>query len=506
MPRLNPSPNSPAGMGGGLPPGMGMGMGGRPPGSPGGGYTQQKVTQEGPYAPGMQPGGPLRGAGKGGGGSTCFHCGDAGHHSSQCPLVMKRAEQAELTVQQTCGIVTHWGIEVDPKLRLQRPPPGFPVSGSAEFQMLLGWTLIGVNGVTPNSEWHANELLGKLARPGEKIRLLCRSPLPEDDFSFGTKKLNSVCNDWRKGICKRDNCRYLHQAQVLPEDVLQRVQQRAEAKAKAKRGPACFTCGCHGHTAMECKSYAYANTPKQEPVKKPLLKAATTSAAEAAVDQLISRVGGKRPRKDSGPGEMGGGMSDDESSVEEDTDTDLVSILMSMRDDLKQIKEKVVQRRLENESLRVKCLEAEKRITKQQVNGAAGEADEEKLEKKYEKAKGKLEKLKEAERERQRGEVSKAKAAVSKTISGCTDVDILALSSQQARAALETDDAWALLGLVPGQATLDQATSKARELAGQYNPRQVQLPVVKKSLERRISLAELALSLLTPGGEDTNEA
>eukprot|EP00756_Hemistasia_phaeocysticola_P066144 Hpha_TRINITY_DN9025_c0_g2::TRINITY_DN9025_c0_g2_i1::g.141950::m.141950 len=504
MPRINPSPNSPTGGIPGLPPGMGMG--GRAAGPP-------KATQEGPYAPGKQPGGPLGGAGGGAGPGgragalgNCFHCGDGGHHSSQCPLVMKRAEQAELTVQQTIGIVTHWGIEVDPKLRLQRPPPGFPVSNSAEFQMLLGWTLIGVNGVAPSSEWHANELLGKLARPGEKITLLCRSPLPEDDFSFGTKKHNSVCQDWRRGVCKRDNCRYLHQAAPLPEDVLQRVQERAAERQKAKRGPACFTCGCHGHTAAECKSYAYADAPKQQPAKKPLLKAATTSAAEAAVDQLLSRVGGKRPRKESGLGDMGGGMSDDDSSSSEEADTDLVSIMVSMRADLKQVKEKVVQRRLENESLRVKCLEAEKRIMNQQRGAAADEAEEEKLEKKYEKAKAKLEKLKEAERERQRGEVSKAKAAVSKTIPGCTDIEILSLSSQQARAALGTEDAWALLGLVPGQATLDQAMAKAKEFTEQYNPRQMQLPIVKRSLERRISLAELAISLLTPAGGDDNEA
>eukprot|EP01062_Namystynia_karyoxenos_P060553 TRINITY_DN521_c0_g1_i1.p1 TRINITY_DN521_c0_g1~~TRINITY_DN521_c0_g1_i1.p1 ORF type:complete len:451 (+),score=182.01 TRINITY_DN521_c0_g1_i1:109-1461(+) len=421
---------------------------------------------------------------------NCFHCGKPGHHSRDCPKMLAEADQAELVIRQNHSTATAWGIVLDNKLRLKQPSVGFPVADSEEYKQLIGWTLIGINGAPIKNHQQAMEILGKLARPRSELKLHCRSPLPEDDVQL--RKINRPCSDWLRGKCHwGDQCKFLHQKEADPD-----LPPAGKGGKKGKVVASCYQCGKPGHTTRDCDRWHQYQSVKDQQAEAKKSSAPChpigMSAAEAAADQMVALMqqhqAQKRQREEWDP------TYDPEVEMSDGGDRAL-SQLQDLREELRQAKEELTRTKLDNETLRQRCVDAERHILDGQRHQQHLEAGcEDKLEKKVEKMKKKVEKAKEDQRERNMSDKEKMQSAIRKGLMAANDVEAGLLANQ--KALLTAADAWALLGLDAASSTPEAAREKANELMEEYNPDRVQLEICKVGLSRRRAVAEQTITLI----------
>eukprot|EP00756_Hemistasia_phaeocysticola_P066379 Hpha_TRINITY_DN9195_c0_g1::TRINITY_DN9195_c0_g1_i1::g.94480::m.94480 len=167
-------------------------------------FAQQRRAQ----AAAERRGRGRRGGGGGGGGGPrgiCYQCGKHGHPMRECPQLLQHTETAELVLRQSRSQPTTWGVGLDRTLKLKKASQGCPAASSSEYQMLIGWTLTGINGQPVKDSHEAMEKLGGIASPGATITLNCRSPvpIPGQDKKKGGERSGGGNNSRAEGLADR---------------------------------------------------------------------------------------------------------------------------------------------------------------------------------------------------------------------------------------------------------------------------------------------------------------
>eukprot|EP01062_Namystynia_karyoxenos_P070401 TRINITY_DN65783_c0_g1_i1.p1 TRINITY_DN65783_c0_g1~~TRINITY_DN65783_c0_g1_i1.p1 ORF type:complete len:565 (+),score=196.29 TRINITY_DN65783_c0_g1_i1:108-1697(+) len=518
---------------------------------------------------------PAQPQGRGGGGPLCPHCRRPGHAPQDCPAMLAQAEQAELSMRQTHPVATQWGIILDPKLRLTRPDPGFPAADSAEFSMLIGWTLIGLNGRPVRGFKEADDRLQRPAQPGETLTLMCRSPMPGQDDPNARP-----CGDWKKGLCLRGEiCKYLHAPAERGIDAMGTLGGAARGVARppprAKAASATpIAAAASGLPAAQparvatAAPVAAAAAPARQQQQQP-----QPSGLPAAYDDVAARLrsqvgaaaervqqggpmGGARPptmneqrragmRDPSaypggplpggpigGPMQMMGrgrnmamppssapapchpiGMSKAEADAERileqaakraraddgQVGQQMAVLANQVRTELLGVRMELQKELKDRDALLAKLQEYEKVIQQQQVKARqteqalkADQANDE-LQRKLDKYKKKLEKLREEASARDADNVTQRRRALSKSVELISDEDVSYLANIQS--TLDLPDAWAILGMSRGDKGFANA---AKKLMAKLHPDRVPVDACKDGLRKRFQLVQHAKDLITP--------
>eukprot|EP01065_Artemidia_motanka_P038894 TRINITY_DN47742_c0_g1_i1.p1 TRINITY_DN47742_c0_g1~~TRINITY_DN47742_c0_g1_i1.p1 ORF type:complete len:537 (+),score=117.53 TRINITY_DN47742_c0_g1_i1:148-1611(+) len=476
----------------------------------------------------------------------CGRCGVVGHVPRECPQLLTQAEQAELSMRQTHPIPTQWGIVLDPKLRLTRPDPGFPAADSGEFAMLVGWTLMGVNGRAVKNDRAIHEMFTRPAKPGETLTLHCRSPLPDDDPNDS----QPPCADWRKGLCQRGElCKFAHAPTLRGVESGEGWRRRGVGAGRPKpptpAAPVPPTSGAP-KPPQSPASPAQGALPGDLGAK---LRAAMGGAADRAASggplrgqgmpgpgQGYAPIGtrpGTAPPRTVGRGRAPVaptpaaspshpiGMSKAEADAEQllenaakrqrvgdkDGDAQVQSqmhrLMQQVQNELATVRRDLQKEYKDRDVLQAKLGGYEKIMHEHQQKARAlaealrADQQNDELQRKLEKYKAKIEKLKDGERAREVSESQQRKRALQQGIEHCSDEDAVLLADSQSNLGL--NEAWQILGIPSGT---PHAANHAKKLMAKLHPDRVAVEVCKVGLRMRFQLVQHARDMIAPTQPD----